>query len=256
GFGAVTSSSVDLSGRHIGQIVGRPVSELYPSMVDGPVWRAWREALLDNQPREVGPVPYEGNTDRAPARMSITVAVQPVGPGLLNSWVRHDEQSRLADRIAHTERLGNLGWGETDLVSGTVVWSDELYRIYERDPALGPLTGDEQSAMILPADEPVIRQVAEIFGRGDTVDVVYRIRVGDRVKHVRGVMDTVRDTQGRPLKIYGIIQDITARETSRAKLAEVEQQLREHQRSLAAEHQVAAQLQQIVLPIPDEPIDL
>ena len=255
-FVAVTGSIVDLSGRRVGEIVGRRVSELYPSMVGSEVWRAWHDAAADGQPREVGPVPYEGNGDRAPAEMLITVAIQPVGPGLLNSWIRHDEQSRLADRIAHTERLGNLGWGETDLVTGSVVWSDELYRIYERDPALGPLSGDEQSAMILPEDEPVVRQVTETFGRGETVDVVYRIRIGGRIKHVRGVVDAVRDSHGRPLKVYGIVQDITARETSRAKLAEVEQQLREHKRSLAAEHQLAAQLQQIVLPIPTEPIDL
>jgi hypothetical protein len=48
-----------------------------------------------------------------------------------------------AARIAGTERLGNLGWGEWDLVSGEIYWSPQLYRIYERDPLLGPLSGAE-----------------------------------------------------------------------------------------------------------------
>jgi serine phosphatase RsbU (regulator of sigma subunit) len=56
--------------------------------------------------------------------------------------------------------------------------------------------------------------------------------------------------------LYGIVQDVTPQESSRAQLAEVEQLLREHQQSLAAEHQLAAQLQQIVLPVPAEPFDL
>jgi serine phosphatase RsbU (regulator of sigma subunit) len=212
--------------------------------------------LADGLPREVGPIPYEGATDRAPSAMAITVRVSRVGSGLLNRWVRHDEQSRLAERIAQTERLGTLGWGQADLVTGEVVWSDELYRIYQRDPAAGPLSSAEQDALTLPEDQPIRRQAAEAFARGQTIDVTYRIRVGNQVKHVRTVVDAVRDRFGRPLKVYGIVQDVTARETTRVKLAEVEQRLREHQRSLAAEHQLAIQLQQIVLPIPTAPIDL
>ena len=98
--------------------------------------------------------------------------------------------------------------------------------------------------------------VGLVKGWGETIDLTYRIRLGERVKYLRTVADTVRDAAGRPLRLYGITQDVTARETSRTRLAEVERQLREHQRSLAAEHQVAAQLQQIVLPIPATPIDL
>jgi serine phosphatase RsbU (regulator of sigma subunit) len=184
------------------------------------------------------------------------VRVHPVGGGLINSWVRHDEQSRLNERIAQTERLGNLGWGEADLVDGRILWSDGLYRIYERDPALGPMPSAEQDALTLPEDEPIRRQATETFGRGETVDMTYRIRIRDRIKHVRSVIDAERDAEGRPVKLYGIVQDVTARESSQARLAEVEQQLREHQASLATEHRLAVQLQQIVLPIPDAPIDL
>jgi serine phosphatase RsbU (regulator of sigma subunit) len=255
-FAAASPSMVDTSGRRGEQIVGRRVSEAYPTVVDSPVWAAWRQVLDDGEPRQVGPFPYLGATERSPAEMTITVRVQPAGPGLLNSWVRHDEQNRLAERIAQTERLGNLGWGEADLVSGETVWSDGLYRIYERDPALGPLPGAEQDALTLPEDEPIRRQAAAGFGRGETVDMTVRIRLGDRVKHLRSVIDAVRDVHGRPLKVYGIVQDVTAQEISRARLAEVERQLREHRQTLAAEHELAAQLQQIVLPVPAEPFDL
>jgi serine phosphatase RsbU (regulator of sigma subunit) len=131
-----------------------------------------------------------------------------------------------------------------------------LYRIYERDPADGPLSQAQSQALRLPEDEPIHRQAAASFGRGETVDVTYRVRIGERVKHLRNVVDAVRDTAGRPIKVYGIVQDVTVRETSRAKLAEVEKQLREQQESLAAEHRLAAQLQQIILPVPPAPIDL
>jgi serine phosphatase RsbU (regulator of sigma subunit) len=118
------------------------------------------------------------------------------------------------------------------------------------------MPSDESEALTLPEDVPLRMHAAEIFSRGETIDITYRIRVGGRIKHLRAVADAVRDVNGRPVRVYGIIQDVTARETSLAKLAEVEQQLREHQRSLAAEHRLAMELQHIVLPIPKTPVDL
>ncbi|MGW0807829.1 SpoIIE family protein phosphatase [Nonomuraea sp. NPDC002799] len=255
-FAAASRGAVDLSGRHGAQILGRRASEVYPTIVGGPVWEAWGQTAGDGRPREVGPMAYVSPAERAPAEVMLTVRVRPVGSGLLNSWVRHDEETRLAERIAHTERLGNLGWGEWDLVTGQIHWSDELYRIYERDPAEGPLPREQSEALTLPEDVPLRRQAAEDFGRGRPVDVTYRIRVAGRVKHIHTVADAVRDGGGQPIKVYGIIQDITASETSRIRLIEIERQLLEHQRSLAAEHDLTVQLQQIVLPVPREPIDL
>jgi serine phosphatase RsbU (regulator of sigma subunit) len=252
---AGSPETVDFSGRPAAQMVGLTMNESYPAVPEQ-IRQAWREALADGQPREVGPLPYAGASGRSPANVAISARIQPVGPGLLASWVRHDEETRLAERIAATERLGNLGWGEVDLVTGETTWSQELYRIYERDPALGPLVGEEQDALLLPEDEPMRRQAAEAFGRGQTMDLTYRIRIGGGIKHLRTVLDAVRDGQGRPIKLYGITQDLTAQETSRVRLAEVEALLREHQQNLAAEHELAAQLQQIVLPVPAEPFDL
>ncbi len=235
----------DPSGRTGAQLIGHRAGETYPELVGSTVWRAWVRG------EATGAFPYEYRSGR-----TVTVRVEPVGPGLLTSWVRPGQESLLAERLAQTERLGSLGWGEWDLVTDRTVWSEEMYRIYERDPADGPLPREESDALGLPEDEPLRRQAAEAFGRGETVDVTIRTRINGKIKHLRAVIDTVRDPDGRPLRIYGIIQDVTARETGRLKLADVERQLREHQESLAAEHRLAGQLQHIVLPIPRAPIDL
>ncbi|MET0425293.1 MAG: SpoIIE family protein phosphatase [Actinoplanes sp.] len=154
-----------------------------------------------------------------------------------------------SDRLASTEQLGNLGWGEWDLVSGEIYWSAQLYRIYERDPELGPLGQDEAELLALPEDEPLRRAAREAFERNERVDVVSRVRIGGRVKHLRMVADAVRDAHGRALRLYGIVQDVTARETGALRLAEVERQL-------ADEHELAGRLQRIILPLPDGPIEL
>jgi serine phosphatase RsbU (regulator of sigma subunit)/PAS domain-containing protein len=256
-FVAVSSTVLDLSGRREDQVVGQRVSELYPSIVDGPVWQAWKDVLADGVPREVGPIPYQ-RTSGAPSTTPITIIVRthPAGPGLFNSWVQPDEDARLSERLAQTERLGNLGWGEWDMLSGNIMWSDGMFRIYERDPADGPLSEEESQATQLPEDEPIRQQAVASFGRGEPVDITYRARIRGRIKYLRSVIDSDRDTSGRPIKVYGIVQDITVPETNRARLAEIERQLRDQQKTLAAEHRLAARLQEIILPVPQNAIEL
>jgi serine phosphatase RsbU (regulator of sigma subunit) len=253
---AASPSVTDLSGRRGADLLGRRLAELWPLVVDTPAWRLLHDALAAGEPREVGPFRYPGGDDRVRHELILTIRAYPIGPGLLATWERRDEESRLAERLDSTERLGNLGWAEWDLLTDRTVWSDGMYRIHERNPADGPLPRGAIERLVVPEDEPVLRQAAESFGCGETIDVLLRVRVGAGIKHLRVVADAVRDLEGRPLKLHGIVQDITARETSRAQLAEVERQLREHQESLAAEHRLAVQLQHIVLPIPDRPIDL
>jgi serine phosphatase RsbU (regulator of sigma subunit) len=154
------------------------------------------------------------------------------------------------------EQLGNLGWGEWDAVTGEVHWSPQLYRIYERDPAHGPLTAEQCEALTLAEDLPLVIGAREAIERDERVDVTFRVRIGGRVKHLRMVADAIRDGYGRTVRVYGIVQDVTAREDSARRLADVERQLAEERRTLAAEHDLAARLQHIILPLPDGPMEL
>lgn len=161
-----------------------------------------------------------------------------------------------AHRIESTERLGNLGWGEWDLLSGQVHWSAQMYRIYERDPALGPLDQAALQALTLAEDRPLRTAAWQAFERGERMDTITRVRLGGHLKYLRTVVDATRNAAGEPLRIFGIVQDVTAREMGALRLAEVEHQLAEQRRSLDAEHELAGRLQRIILPVPAEPLDL
>jgi serine phosphatase RsbU (regulator of sigma subunit) len=253
---AASPEAIDIQGRRGSAMIGISIRDAYPSTVDGPIWQAYRDVLADGSPRQVSSADYREAVDEVTPELSFSVRVHALGGGLLVGWVRDDLRTRGADRIAETERLASLGWGEWDTITGEVVWSDQLYRIYERDPALGPLSQEESAALILEEDQHVRVQSARDFAAGEKVDMTYRIAVGGRIKHLRAVIDAVRGGDGTPLRLYGIVQDVTSRELARARLAMVERQLREHQQTLEAEHRLAAQLQQIILPIPVAPIDL
>jgi serine phosphatase RsbU (regulator of sigma subunit) len=254
---AASPEAVDVRGRQGATMVDLSIRSAYPSTVGGPVWRTYGAVLADGTPRELGPMDFPYVVDGVTRQSSYSIRVHRAGSGLLIGWIRHDGTARGPDeRIAQTERLASLGWGEWDLRTGETTWSAELYRIYERDPALGPMPQEESGALIVPEDQRIRRESAEAFARGETVDMTYRIRIGGRVKHLRAVIDAVRDSAGQPLRLYGIVQDVTSRELARVRLATVERQLREHQETLEVEHRLAANLQQIVLPIPDLPVDL
>ena len=223
------------------QLIGRRASVQFPSAPDSGRWEVYQEVLDTGCPAAIGPFRHGGG--------HYTVRAHRLGQGLLLQWERHDRAGRDGDRIAETERLANLGWGEWDLVTGGIFWSEHLYRIYERDPGLGPLSRAESDAMVVSDDGPLIRAALEAFDQATQVDVTTRVRIGGRVKHLRTVADAVRDATGRPLRIYGIVQDVTDRENDARRLAEVE-------RRLADEHELAGRLQRIILPIPDGPIEL
>ncbi|AEV83760.1 magnesium/manganese-dependent protein phosphatase [Actinoplanes sp. SE50] len=162
----------------------------------------------------------------------------------------------VTDRLAGVEELAGLGWGEWDLVTGEVYWSPQLYRIYQRDPALGPLSRAE-GRLAGVSDGLSLRDAALAATQSrDRVELVKRVTINGRIRRLRTVVDTVRDPDGRPIRLFGIVQDVTEQPVSAQRLAEVERKLDEQRRAADAEHDLALRLQEIILPIPDEPIEL
>jgi serine phosphatase RsbU (regulator of sigma subunit) len=245
---AVSPGAVAPNGMRGAQLVGLSTRRHFAEVAGTDRWAAYQTVLDTGCPLELGPF---GNGEGV-----YWVRAHRLGAGLLLNWNRHDERGAETERVLSTERLGNLGWGDWDLVSGDIYWSQQLYRIYERDPALGPLSREESDALAVAEDQPLRTAALAAFEREERVDVTTRVRIGGRIKYLRTVADAVRDAGGRPLRIYGIVQDVSDREVGARRLAEVERQLAEHRRTLAAEHALAARLQEIILPLPDVPIVL
>jgi serine phosphatase RsbU (regulator of sigma subunit) len=247
-FAAASPEAAGPDGRRGAWLAGVRLAAAYPDAMASGRWTIYAEVLATGEPAEI---PRFGVREGV-----FTSRVHRLGDALLISWIRQDGTGADRDRVTNTERLGNLGWGEWDLISGEVRWSDQLYRIYERDPALGPMTRAESDALAVEDDRPLRAAAVDAFARAERVDITTRVRINGRIKHLRTVVDAARDATGRPLRVYGIVQDVTERETGAQRLAEVERQLAEQRRTLAAEHELAAQLQKIVLPLPDGPVEL
>jgi serine phosphatase RsbU (regulator of sigma subunit) len=239
--------------RRRGTRLGARLSELYPSMVGGPLWKAYVEVATTGESAHLPDFRYEDNRAGVVAHALFDVSVHPLLGGLLVWWQRLDENQR---RLERTELLGRLGWAEHDLISGASDWSPGMYRIFERDPELGPLSRHEQAAALLPDDRGLSETAWQTLDSGATSDVTVRFHAGEGVKYLRVLSEVAKDSDGTPLKIYAVVQDVTARENSRTEIERLSVQLRNRETTLLAEHRLAAQLQNMIQPLPPEPFEL
>jgi len=249
---AVSGGEADVYGRGTSR-VGALLSELYPSMVGGPLWRLYQQVAATGEAGELPRFRYEEQQAGIVSEATFDVSVHPVCNGLLVWWHRLDEDRR---RLERTELLGNLGWAEYELGTGRSTWSPGMYRIFERDPALGPMSRTEQAAALVPADAGLSELAWQTLDSGATSDVTVRFQPGATVKYLRILSDVARDAGGAPLKIYAMVQDVTARVDSRTEIERLGDQLRSREITALAEHRLAAQLQNLIQPVPRDPFPL
>jgi serine phosphatase RsbU (regulator of sigma subunit) len=249
---AASDRDHDINGRGAAR-VGERLSELYPSMVGGPLWQMYRQVLAGGAPGQVPDFRYAEKRAGVVAESLFDVSVHRVLGGLLVWWQRLDEDQR---RLEKTELLGSLGWAEYDLATGRSEWSPGMYRIFDRDPALGPMSRAEQSAAVVPDDYGLREAAWQTLDSGATSDVTVRFQPGASVKYLRILSDIARDADGSPLKIYAVVQDVTARVDSRTAIERLSDQLHTREMSALAEHRLAGQLQNLIQPVPRDTFPL
>jgi PAS domain S-box-containing protein len=116
-------------------------------------------------------------------------------------------------RLEEAQRLVHIGHYEWNLITGSVTWSDELYRIYGLRPQDGPIDIATISEMIHPDDrERIFREAEEGVRSGVSAAAEHRVvRPDGAVRIVQGLGAVKRDVSGQPYEMFGTVQDITER---------------------------------------------
>jgi len=128
---------------------------------------------------------------------------------------KHRERA-LTDNLAQmalAERIAGVGSWTLDPATGIVNWSDNVYRIYERDPAMGPPSLDEYATFYQGETLEAIRTVLNgAVQDGQPYEITIPLRMPDgRTKwiHALGKPEAERGPAGHV--VHGTLQDITDR---------------------------------------------
>ncbi|MFD3329766.1 PP2C family protein-serine/threonine phosphatase [Streptomyces sp. NPDC058701] len=254
---AAAPDAVDVAGRRGADLIGLRVLETYPTVVGTPLWKGYLDTLATGTAYGGEPFTYEEVVAGLPRRSVFSVRATRLGDGLVVSWIRHDDGEREARRLADMQRLGNLGWSVWDLMADTVSWSEQVYAVFDREPAKGPLRLQDLPRHVEPGDAPrMSTAVRRLLEEGEAVDQPFRIAASDGLRHLRLVAEAQKDADGTPVEVHGFFQDLTAQRGTELALMESERSVLVHRGMLQAEHALAARLQDTLLPVPEQSLEL
>ena len=122
--------------------------------------------------------------------------------------------------LSEAQRVAKVGSWEWDPATDAVTWSEELYRIMGRDPALPPVNYQHHSGLYTPASWAILKAAVERALRdGTPYELELQIIRGNGKlvwSSARG--EALKDQAGRVFKLRGTLQDISERKQAEADL--------------------------------------
>ncbi len=143
--------------------------------------------------------------------------------GVAYTELIHQEQ--LLQRAMEIAKMGTWEW---DIVTNDVYWTGEIYKIYGYDPVtFHPDYQTVTDAMHPDSLDPFLEAIDAALNRNEPFEMDYKlIRTDGQVRtiHTRG--EVVFDGDGRPLKMFGTVYDITDRLEANRRFRESEDRFR------------------------------
>ncbi|RYY30198.1 MAG: PAS domain S-box protein [Sphingobacteriaceae bacterium] len=131
--------------------------------------------------------------------------------------VQHEQQLKQMNqdlqeekqKLKETEKLAKVSGWELFLDDWDLIWSEELYEIFEFDPA-EKVTYPMVLQTVYPEDLPAYNQAVEnLLLHGEDLDVAYRyLSKNKEIKYVK-VLGKMQYQNGKMFKVNGTMQDVT-----------------------------------------------
>jgi PAS domain S-box-containing protein len=114
-------------------------------------------------------------------------------------------------RLESAQRVAHIGWWERDYETQRVSLSEETCRIFGVQPVELPQWQGRWLSLIHPEDRARAAAASDAaLAGGPRYDIEYRIvRPDGEVRIVHSQGDVIRDDLGRPVRQFGVMQDIT-----------------------------------------------
>jgi len=133
----------------------------------------------------------------------------------------YEREAALEEQYAQAQSLAHAGSWEEEVATGKATWSDETFRILGYQPDEVPPSREGLMMRVHPDDLEVARRGVEEAHKENPRKVEIRIRRPDGEERVvAGAAKAVCDEQGRPVRLFGALQDVTERKRVEKNLEE------------------------------------
>ena len=150
--------------------------------------------------------------------------LETVASGLALLIERQQAANRLRTseaNLAKAEQIAQLGYWDWHIPGNTLFWSDEVYRIFGLAPTATPPTYDDFLSHVHPDDrarvEAAVGQSLSVKAPYSLDHRIFRQDGALRVVHEQGEVEF--DPGGKPVRMFGTVQDITLLKHSEQQLA-------------------------------------
>ena len=138
-------------------------------------------------------------------------------------------QSR--ENLTRAQRIAGLGSFSRDLITGKIERSEEFLRIWGIDETFSPDASEPLLDMVHPEDREKFIANRDASRDGAPTPLEFRIiRTDGEERLIHREYGVIRDETGKPINIFGIIQDITERKRAEAELKHSRENLARAQR--------------------------
>jgi len=129
--------------------------------------------------------------------------------------------------LSQVQKMVHIGNWEWNIVTRELYWSDEVYRIFGRDPKKFKATYDTLLSSVHPDDrEYLVNSIKKVFN-DKLQNIDYRIILPDgKVRTVHTQAEIIFDEKNVPVRVEGIVQDVTECKRTEEALQEREEQYR------------------------------
>ncbi|MEF8792857.1 EAL domain-containing protein [Thiohalorhabdus sp.] len=128
------------------------------------------------------------------------------------------ERRRDTERLLLAQEIARVGAWEYRLDEGRAVWPEYTRRLMAMDPDEGDDL-DSLTSRVHPDDQTLVNQALEKAIAGDTdLDMEFRLMMGSGERTLYSRARLERDSLGRPMRLVGMMQDITPLKETEARL--------------------------------------
>ncbi|MEI6290759.1 MAG: PAS domain S-box protein, partial [Chloroflexota bacterium] len=132
------------------------------------------------------------------------------------------------EKLKNAQAIAKLGSWEFDFAANKTTWTDEIYRIFEVDPADFKVDNESYLLHTHPDDRQIVQNAFDgVYGSGKRNVITHRILLESGiVKYVQVMGGMVLGDDGIPLRISGTMQDITTLKEAEVQLQASESRFR------------------------------